>query len=471
MKRLFGIALILVFILVPAVANASSTVLNLDGTQSGWAESELRQAFAYGLTYSGVMSNYKRDITREEFSSLAVKLYEGLTGNKALAGANPFSDTKNTEVLKAYRLQIINGKSPTSFYPYDKITRQEIAVMITRTLNVSGISTKVTGSSFPFTDKGQVSSWALDAMQFVYSNGIMKGIDSSRIGPLQNTSREQAIVLMKRTYEKYKGITALVQPQPLPIQPSPTQTVTTVQGTGAYIDTSQKDKGLVRVGYKGSGTEKLKVMVAKGDTKYYYPLKPDGVIHGFPLQLGNGEYKVSVLNNISGNQYGYVKTETLSINLKDPNIVYLNSIQTITWTPDSAAARKNLQLVGNLTDTTGRINASYDFIVKNVTYNYDKINGLTTDYTPNPDETLRVLNGICYDYSSLFAAMKRSEGIPIKLVKGYNRYTDVYHAWNEVFINNKWVVVDTTFDSVYYSNKQEYTFQKNSSDYTKVYEY
>ena len=67
--------------------------------------------------------------------------------------------------------------------------------------------------------------------------------------------------------------------------------------------------------------------------------------------------------------------------------------------------------------------------------------------------------------------MKRSEGIPIKLVKGYSRYTDVYHAWNEVFINGKWVVVDTTFDSVYYSNRQDYTFQKNSSDYTKVYEY
>jgi len=209
----------------------------------------------------------------------------------------------------------------------------------------------------------------------------------------------------------------------------------------------------------------------KGDTKYYYPLKPDGIIHGFPLQLGNGEYKVSVLSNITGNQYGYVKTETLSINLKDPNIVYLNSIQTITWTPESAAAKKNIQLTVGITDTSKSINASYDFIVKNVTYNYDKINSLTTDYTPNPDETLRVLNGICYDYSSLFAAMKRSEGVPIKLVKGYNRYTDVYHAWNEVFINGKWVVVDTTFDSVYYSNKQEYTFQKNSSDYTKVYEY
>ena len=471
MKRLLGLLILSMALLMPAASFASSTTLNLDGTQSSWAESELKQAYSYGLSYPGVMSSYKKEITREEFSTLGVKLYEGLSGNKAVAGTNPFTDTRNTEVLKAYKLKIINGKSPTGFYPYDKITRQEIAVMITRTLNASGISTKVTSTSFPFTDKGQVSSWALDAMQFVYSNGIMKGIDSSRIGPLQNTSREQAIVLIKRTYEKYKGSAAVIQPQPVPSQPEPAQTVTVVPGSGAYIDTSLKEKGIVRVGYKGSGSEKLKVMVAKGETKYYYPLKPDGVIHGFPLQLGNGEYKVSVLNNISGNQYGYLKTETLSINLKDPNIVYLNSIQTITWNPDSAASKKNIQLTTGITDPTKKINASYDFIVKNVTYNYDKINGLTSEYTPNPDETLKVLNGICYDYSSLFAAMKRSEGIPIKLVKGYNKYTDVYHAWNEVYINGKWVVVDTTFDAVYYSNRQDYAFQKNSGDYTKVYEY
>lgn len=247
--------------------------------------------------------------------------------------------------------------------------------------------------------------------------------------------------------------------------------VATVPGNGAYIDTSQKDKGLVNVGYKGTSSDKIKVMVSLGDKKYYYPLKPDGVIKGFPLQLGNGQYKVSVLKNISGNKYSYVKTQTFSINLSDPNIVYLNSIQIIEWWPESQTVTKNKELVGAETDPMKRINSSYDFIVKNVTYNYDKIKGLSTDYTPDPDETLKVLNGICYDYSSLFAAMKRSEGISIKLVKGYNKYTDVYHAWNEVFINGQWVVVDTTFDAVYFANKQKYSFQKSSSDYSKIYEY
>ena len=469
MKRITGILILLVLILIPTISKASSTQLSFEGTQSFWAESELKTAYGYGLTYPAVMNNYKREITREEFSALAVKLYEGLAGKKALPSADPFSDTSNAEVLKAYGLGIITGKTSNLFYPRDKITRQEIAVMITRTLHAVNPSiAKSTDTTFPFTDKNLVSSWAYDAMLHIFTSGIMKGIDDDRIGPLQNTSREQAIVLMKRTYEKYRGTSAST---PISVQPAAPQGSTTVPGTGAYIDTSQKDKGLVRVGFKGTGSEKLKVMVAKGEIRYFYPLKSDGIVYGFPLQLGNGEYKISVLNNISGNKYGYLKTEALSISLVDPNIVFLNSIQIIRWAPDSQAAKKNRQLVGSETDPMKRINASYDFIVKNVDYDYDKINGLTSDYVPDPDETLRVLNGICYDYSSLFAAMKRSEGIPIKLVKGYNKYSDVYHAWNEVLVNGKWVVVDTTFDAIYYSNKQEYTFQKNSSDYTKVYEY
>ena len=55
---------------------ASSTQLSLDGTQSSWAVNELREAYSFNLTYPTIMNNYKRDITREEFSTIAVKLYE-----------------------------------------------------------------------------------------------------------------------------------------------------------------------------------------------------------------------------------------------------------------------------------------------------------------------------------------------------------------------------------------------------------
>jgi hypothetical protein len=253
--------------------------------------------------------------------------------------------------------------------------------------------------------------------------------------------------------------------------PEQVATDQTVCTTGVCIDDSLKNNGLVRVGYKGTSTEKVKLLISKDGNQYFYPIKPDGIMVGFPLQMGNGDYKVSVLSNVTGNTYAYVKTSNISIQLANPNAVYLNSIQTISWSPTSAAALKNRSLIGLETDYTKRITLGYNFVVQNVRYDFAKISSLTPDYIPIPDQTLQVLKGICYDYSSLFAAMKRSEGVPIKLVKGYSTLVEGYHAWNEVYINGKWIVVDTTVDAAFYNAKGTFSFAKSTVDYTKVYEY
>ena len=68
--------------------------------------------------------------------------------------------------------------------------------------------------------------------------------------------------------------------------------------------------------------------------------------------------------------------------------------------------------------------------------------------------------------------MLRSIGIPTKLVKGYKNDIDGYHAWNEVYISEKgWVIVDTTYDSIYLENGTSINPVKNIKDYNKVREY
>lgn len=206
------ISLFLVFLVLctifptsaPVTSAAPSPGLHFDGTQSNWAESELLEAHALNLTYQDVMQDFHKNITREEFCMLAVKLYEGLTNKKALAGSNPFKDTTNPEILKAYHLGIVKGISATEFAPGHNITRQEICVMIHRALSVSipSLDKDISGY-FPFADQDEIASWALEAMKFAYKNQIMKGFSSTTIGPLQNTTREQAIVLLKRTYTSY----------------------------------------------------------------------------------------------------------------------------------------------------------------------------------------------------------------------------------------------------------------------------
>lgn len=83
------------------------------------------------------MSQFPSDISREEFCELVVVLYEKMSGEKAVVIAqNPFTDTKNLEVLKAYNLGIVAGKGEGKFAPDDKVTRQELAAMLVRALKV-----------------------------------------------------------------------------------------------------------------------------------------------------------------------------------------------------------------------------------------------------------------------------------------------------------------------------------------------
>lgn len=177
--------------------------LQFDGSQSTWAEPEIKEAYDMSLTYPAVTNNFNKYITREEFCTLVIKLYEKLTGQIPKYTDNPFKDTTNTEILKAHSLGIVKGISADTFAPLNNITRQEMCVMILRALNVSVQGLNTSPGEFPFKDADKIAPWAIDAMKFAYKNGIMKGLSAETIDPLSNTPREQAIILLLRTYKKF----------------------------------------------------------------------------------------------------------------------------------------------------------------------------------------------------------------------------------------------------------------------------
>lgn len=241
--------------------------------------------------------------------------------------------------------------------------------------------------------------------------------------------------------------------------------------TNEVIDTTNLSKGIVGISYKTTDKLKYKVLISKDDARISYPFITDGVSVNFPLQLGNGSYKVGLLRNVSGTKYVYVAQKTVVLDLKDPNIVFLNSVQNINWDEEFKAIDFGKTLLKNSTTNNRKLSTLYGYMVKNVSYDYDKIPTLTADYVPNVELTYDELKGICYDYSALFASIQRNHGIPTKLVKGYSRFVDGYHAWNEIYINGKWVIIDNTVDSTWKGTKAGVTMIKNTKDYTKVNEY
>lgn len=234
------------------------------------------------------------------------------------------------------------------------------------------------------------------------------------------------------------------------------------------IDTNSAQEGVVRISYQGLN-KKTKVMVEKGSTKYYYDLKNEEDY--FPLQLGDGSYTVAVLENTSGTKYKVLTKKSFDADIDEENSLYLQSTQPIIWDEDMEAIQLAGSLAHSAKDSEEAVKIIYDYIIKNIDYDYQKIDKLSSDYTPDIDTVLNDGKGICYDYAVLFGAMLRSQGIPTKLVKGYRDGIDAYHAWNEVYLDGSWKVIDTTYDAYLFKSGTSYQMFQDKDDYEKLKEY
>lgn len=188
----------------------------------------------------------------------------------------------------------------------------------------------------------------------------------------------------------------------------------------------------------------MRVMVEKGGEKYYYSL--NNPREEIPAQLGSGSYLIKILQNTSGNSYKVVEKSTLNI-VESSIDVYLLSSQPVYWKDKGKLIELSNELTKGLKTDKEKVEAVYKYVTSNIKYDYNKINRISTDYVPDIEATIDSKTGICYDYSALFAGILRSQGIHTKLVKGYKTGLKVYHAWNEVYLDGKWITIDTTFDA------------------------
>ncbi len=91
------------------------------------------------------------------------------------------------------------------------------------------------------------------------------------------------------------------------------------------------------------------------------------------------------------------------------------------------------------------VRKGHDWLEENIEYDYEA-DALYQYF--NIEKTLQSKMGVCYDYSNLFAAYCRSQGIICFVIDGYRRDNSSYlHTWNRVYFNNTWWSVDITFDA------------------------
>lgn len=207
---------------------------------------------------------------------------------------------------------------------------------------------------------------------------------------------------------------------------------------GASIDTSSATQGYVGAACENSS--RLKLQVTNGQASYNYDMQNDGTPIIVPLNMGNGSYTVRVMQNTSGNNYVELASVTCDVALEDEFAPFVRPNIYCNYTSSSACVSKARELASGATNQAAAVNAIYEWITENISYDSDKAAQLTdvSGYVPDPDETLSSGSGICLDYASLGAAMIRSLGIPCKIVTGYVSPDNIYHAWNLIYIDGTW---------------------------------
>ena len=193
---------------------------------SDWAGAEIAKADALGLIPDGLKGqDLSKPITRAEFAAVSVKAYEAMSGKKAAPASNPFTDTSDPEVLKAYNVGITTGTAADKFEPDTLLNREQAATMLTRVLKKISIEawTIQTDGKFTlqytkpatFADDADISDWAKDSVYCMAANEIIKGVGGNKFAPKNtttdeeakgyaNATREQALIIAARMTENLK---------------------------------------------------------------------------------------------------------------------------------------------------------------------------------------------------------------------------------------------------------------------------
>lgn len=249
---------------------------------------------------------------------------------------------------------------------------------------------------------------------------------------------------------------------------------------GAEIDYSNVKDGYIMCRYTNTGA-KIKVQVHGPNTVYTYDL-PSTDWQVFPLSDGNGKYKATVLKNVGGSKYSTLACASFNVSLTDEFAPFLRPNQYVNYEGAWGTITKAQEICKDKTTPLEKVEAVYDFVINNLTYDKRKAQNIQSGYLPVLDSVLAARTGICFDYAALMAGMLRSEGVPCKLVVGYAG--TAYHAWISVysedtgwvegaifFNGSTWERMDPTFASSGKSSAAIMKYIGDGSNYSAKYLY
>jgi transglutaminase-like putative cysteine protease len=215
------------------------------------------------------------------------------------------------------------------------------------------------------------------------------------------------------------------------------------------------------------GSRWLMVQIKKQNSKPHLqisPWNPQKAPSNIYLIEGPGSYTIdffwSQSTNFSENSYAHQRFLTVE-NLDSRDLGFITPSLEIQSDSPEIVQQAKLLTHGLTTDFEKAI-AIHDWITEQIEYDIQGVLQKTYLQTPaDAQSTFETKLAVCSGFANLTAALQRAAGLRTKVVTGkligsldeghsdaeICKSSDPSHAWNEVFVDGRWVIEDTTLDA------------------------
>jgi len=184
---------------IPVQIGAS--MIDFDDTKTHWAREYIGKLAARGVV-NGMGDNlYQPDspLTRAQFLTMLAKTIYGLDVSQSASAG--FKDVPETEwfynyVNWGFENGIVKGIDNETFAPNDKITREQMAIMLDNFTESIELILPEVNNAITFTDSDLISSWAAESVEKIISSGIMGGYPEGDFKPQGNATRAEAATVI-----------------------------------------------------------------------------------------------------------------------------------------------------------------------------------------------------------------------------------------------------------------------------------
>ena len=183
-----------------------------------WFYDDVMFVYGNGLM-SGTSATTFEPYTVTTRAQIAAILYR-LDGSPAVEGRNNYTDVEYgpgtawyyDAATWAQQSGVMSGYGNDLFGPNDPVTRQQLAVTFYNYAKYKGYDVTAAGDLSGFTDAGEISPWAQDAMKWAVGIGLMNGKGGGILDPQGTATRAEVAAMLHNFIERNHLVPPAVAP-------------------------------------------------------------------------------------------------------------------------------------------------------------------------------------------------------------------------------------------------------------------